>query len=382
MKKLISLLVSIITVTELFAQNFKSEGDTMVAAGNYSGAAAMYEICMIQDDDCLLKYFKLIFEEKIRAQFSDELYKLIYKLANEGNAEAQYYLGNMYRNGKGVTKDNFQAYNWYKKSAEQDNAIGQYYFGTLHEDFFDYEALIWYHRAAAQGNQDAINALTRLERGDKVFFLTKSTYRAIIEERERSLPAAYVGREEEKQFTFGIQAGFNLTNIDYYTNTKLKPGFKIGFVGNYAMIGNQCYIQSGILFATRGCKGAEDFFGGNSGDEESVNINLNYIQIPANIQWKATSFFFFQFGLYFGYAVDGKAIIKSGDKKEKEKIEFGRDKDMKATDLGIGFDLGLEFGNIQVSLGYIFGCYNTSTDSRYKWNNYGYTLTATYMFGK
>lgn len=38
-----------------------------------------------------------------------------------GDAIAQFELGECYYNGTGITKDNIQAVNWYKKSAEQGN---------------------------------------------------------------------------------------------------------------------------------------------------------------------------------------------------------------------------------------------------------------------
>ena len=39
--------------------------------------------------------------------------------AEQGLGEAQYNLGNRYRNGEGVTQDYAEAANWYRKAAEQ-----------------------------------------------------------------------------------------------------------------------------------------------------------------------------------------------------------------------------------------------------------------------
>jgi TPR repeat protein len=48
------------------------------------------------------------------------------KAAAQENTGAQYNLGVMYTNGKGVSKDAKQAVYWYKKAAEQGYAGAQY----------------------------------------------------------------------------------------------------------------------------------------------------------------------------------------------------------------------------------------------------------------
>ena len=41
------------------------------------------------------------------------------KVAEQGDAEAQYNLGIMYANGRGVTQDDKEAVTWFRKGAEQ-----------------------------------------------------------------------------------------------------------------------------------------------------------------------------------------------------------------------------------------------------------------------
>ena len=82
------------------------------------------------------------------------------KSAEQGNADAQYNLGIMYEYGYGVSKDNAKAVEWYRKSAEQGNAKAQCQLGTMYEkgrgvsrDFA--KAVEWYRKSAEQGNADA-----------------------------------------------------------------------------------------------------------------------------------------------------------------------------------------------------------------------------------
>ena len=55
------------------------------------------------------------------------------RLADRGNAEAQYILGLMYIEGKGVPQDYKQAIVWLRKAAEQGNAEAQFSLGLINE---------------------------------------------------------------------------------------------------------------------------------------------------------------------------------------------------------------------------------------------------------
>src|SRR5262249_21784042 len=77
-------------------------------------------------------------------------------LAEQGNAEAQLYLGKMYMQGQGVLKDPDEAVKWFKASGEQGNADAQFFLGTIYllprKDIT--QGLMWMRLSAEQGNQD------------------------------------------------------------------------------------------------------------------------------------------------------------------------------------------------------------------------------------
>ena len=55
-----------------------------------------------------------------------------YRLAAEqGDADAQFNLGVMYENGRGVTRDDGDALRWYRLAAEQGLAEAQYNLGAM-----------------------------------------------------------------------------------------------------------------------------------------------------------------------------------------------------------------------------------------------------------
>ena len=54
------------------------------------------------------------------------------KSANQGNAEAQLFLGKLYYTGDGVVEDDWEALIWLEKSAELGEAEAQFLTGTMY----------------------------------------------------------------------------------------------------------------------------------------------------------------------------------------------------------------------------------------------------------
>ncbi len=76
-------------------------------------------------------------------------------LAEQGDANAQNNLGNMYDYGQGVPRDDAKAVKWYRKAAEQGNAGAQYNLGVMYgngqgvpQDYA--QAHMWYNLAASR----------------------------------------------------------------------------------------------------------------------------------------------------------------------------------------------------------------------------------------
>ena len=99
-------------------------------------------------------------DEAARSRFLAEEAK-----AKQGDAGAQFMLGDCYYRGEGVEKDFAEAVKWYRKAAEQGNAnahsnLAQLMLGVCYKNGIgvakDYaEAVKWYRKAAEQGDADA-----------------------------------------------------------------------------------------------------------------------------------------------------------------------------------------------------------------------------------
>lgn len=79
------------------------------------------------------------------------------RLANQGNASAQYNLGVMYYKGKGVLRDNTKAFEWFQKAADQGNAKAQF---NLEAMYSNGESAYPY-KIASQGISESAAAFVR-----------------------------------------------------------------------------------------------------------------------------------------------------------------------------------------------------------------------------
>ncbi len=78
--------------------------------------------------------------------------------ADQGHAQAQLHVGNLYTDGEGVTQDYEEALRWFRKAAEQGdnealNNIGWFYLSGwgVSQDYG--QAMEWFQKAADKGNE-------------------------------------------------------------------------------------------------------------------------------------------------------------------------------------------------------------------------------------
>ncbi|RHZ72864.1 hypothetical protein Glove_236g7 [Diversispora epigaea] len=95
--------------------------------------------------------------ENITINNKEEEFRQYLKLAEEGNGDAQFDLGNCYMQGIGTTKDEEKAFQWFLKSAEGGNHLGQNNLGRSYRKGIgttkdEEKAFQWYLRSAEGGN--------------------------------------------------------------------------------------------------------------------------------------------------------------------------------------------------------------------------------------
>jgi len=100
----------------------------------------------------------------IKDAFDRGDYKTVFEklkpLAEQGDALAQFNLGSIYYQGKGVSQDYKEAAKWFRLSAEQGEKVAQFTLGKMYEEGKGVkqdkaEAIKWYQKAAEQGDTSA-----------------------------------------------------------------------------------------------------------------------------------------------------------------------------------------------------------------------------------
>lgn len=114
------------------------------------------------------------FKGRLKAVTGNEGVETLTHRAELGDTTAQFYLGLIYSNGKGVPKNIEESVNWYRKAAEQGYADAQFNLGVI---FYIgdgvpknvTEAMVWWRRAAEQGYAGAIEWYRKTaEQGDAI----------------------------------------------------------------------------------------------------------------------------------------------------------------------------------------------------------------------
>src|SRR5919106_4446529 len=88
-------------------------------------------------------------------------------LAEQGDAQAQNYLGILYHLGLGVEREYRQAVKWYRQAAANGNADAQRNLGTMYQFGFgvpqsNLYSYAWYYSALRHGNLNARNYIQTL----------------------------------------------------------------------------------------------------------------------------------------------------------------------------------------------------------------------------
>jgi TPR repeat protein len=223
------------------------------------------------DENELLRILDPIYHGDGR-EGAEKRFFLYRRLAELGNAKAQYEYGMICMLGEGVTKDEKEALIWYMKASEQGDVkaqrdLGRYY--ANHDDVK--EAVKWYTKAAEQGNAEAKLELEKLKPSEwyEPYFaeLVKMAF-AGDEEAWNSLGLCYVRdkgvtqdyKELVKWLTAcaeerSVQAQFMLATC-YYSGHGVAQDYKetVKWFTKSAVQGNR-YGQCGLGFCYLAGKG-------------------------------------------------------------------------------------------------------------------------------
>ncbi len=126
-----------------------------------------------------MKYIVLVFLLVfgfIPLAHADEL-AAVKKLAEQGDTKAQFVLGSMYRDGRGVAQSNDEMLRWWRMAAEQGNfdaqyALGNMYSGGLKVPKDHVLAYMWFDILAARATVGFLGKIAESNRNALKPFMT------------------------------------------------------------------------------------------------------------------------------------------------------------------------------------------------------------------
>jgi len=138
------------------------------------------------------------------------------ELAEQGNAAAQYSLGLMYYDGKGVLRDYNEAVKWFTKAAEQGHADSQFFLGQMYYDGkgvleSEDEAVKWLTKAAEQGHKDAQASLLEMKNAKETLKIKGFYIGMSLDKAVKLLNEKYKDIALNSHVLFGVDVGDNET---------------------------------------------------------------------------------------------------------------------------------------------------------------------------
>ena len=145
---------------EATLEKLRKQGQQPITSGQgYQLAKKMNALKYLECSARTGEGLKQVFDEAIKQALfiGKEVVEWHQKAAEQGDAYAQWRLGRMYQNGRGVAKDEKKACEWYQKAAEQGHATAQENLGSMYANGRgvakdDTKACEWYQKAAEQGD--------------------------------------------------------------------------------------------------------------------------------------------------------------------------------------------------------------------------------------
>lgn len=148
----------------------------------------------------------------------------------------------------------------------------------------------------------------------------------------------------------GIKGGVNVSNlfIDKVTDENARIGFHAGVYGQL-FSSDVITLQTELLYSTKGSK--SEFTNGSF--NQSIQFNLNYIDLPILVVFKAGSFLEIHLGGYASYLINANITYKGDAINAVNEIKKGN---LKSYDYGLAGGLGFNVNHaLQVGVRYNYG---------------------------
>lgn len=176
-----------------------------------------------------------------------------------------------------------------------------------------------------------------------------------------------------EKLEFGLDGGFNFSNISGYSESKYLLGWNLGFYFDFR-IGERSQIHTGVLVKSRmGVHSLDPYPSGDHdldsimADNGHVDRVLNYFNVPVTYKYTVYKQWFMEGGIMLGLLAKGTdkfiSTTKAGDKLTVDKIITDQVKRIDAGLLvGTGVKLKKKLG-MSLGIRYYYGLMNIYKES-------------------
>jgi len=158
LKHALAAIVLVLSFAAPVAAGPIEDADAAYSKGNYALALRLVRPLADNGDAEAQAFLGVIYKKGMGVpQDYDEAMKWLRLSADQGNVNGQNSLGGFYENGRGVSQDYATAMKWYRRSAEQGDVAGQFYVGSFYAlgkgvPVDNVSAYMWFNLSAAQGD--------------------------------------------------------------------------------------------------------------------------------------------------------------------------------------------------------------------------------------
>lgn len=196
-------------------------------------SAALSMVCLPATSQTLAEADAAYTRQDFKAAF--EMYQ---KLADDGDAAAQYKLGHLHESGRYLAQSFDKAEPWYRKSAQQGYAKAQASLawlyvnakGGLPKDLV--QAILWYEKAAAQGDQES------QERIDNLYKFYPDLMSAVRNHKEVELDKQRQASAAQQQAAFDAESEKNIQESRACLSKLTEDARTKSLAGKFSPFGN------------------------------------------------------------------------------------------------------------------------------------------------
>jgi len=182
------------------------------------------------------------------------------------------------------------------------------------------------------------------------------------------------GIYSQAQIKYGLKAGANFYKVtgddaeELEQSRKTKVGLAGGAFVNFSL-SETFSVQPELLYSQEGNKQKEG--------DASLNLKLNYINIPVMLQYNASGFYG-ETGPQLGFLTSAKFKTKSGDEEEETDVKEG----FKSINLSWAIGLGYKLSNgLGIGARYNLGISNIADAEEASLKSSGFHIGLSYTFG-